>query len=1284
MAWTTYRDEGGLLPADVLEQVVAGEFGGQDPAAFGATARGFSEDVNRAWTEARAHWTSFGLARERLASDESTTSVTREVWLVPFLRVLGFRLLYQSQAARTDDGLTYAISHRVESGDGLPVHLVGIGYPLVKRQPGQMRLSPYATVQEYLNKTEHLWGLVANGAELWILRDSSRVSRPTYLAWDLETMMTAGKYDDFLALYRLCHVSRFPRTVDDGPSSWIERYVGQAEAQGGRIREDLRDGVEQALITLGNGFLTHPANERLREHVRTGRMDATQFHQRLLRLIYRLLFLLVAEERQMLLPADDPRTRAIYEAAYSVEHLRRLAGGPPGQVAGPAGDLWVRLVETFELFVYHPEDSPILPIPPLNGELFGTEALSELRGLQLDNASFVRALRPLTWMTAPHGGLRRIDYAGLDVEELGGIYESLLELGPAFDTTAATPEFLFLVGTDRKATGSYYTRPALVQQLITSVVDPVIADRVRQAPPADRARALLALTICDPACGSGHFLLAAARRVARALAQVWSGEAEPAAEDYQRALHQVIEHCVYGVDKNPLAVDLCKVALWIEGHHVGKPLTFLDHRIRCGDSLVGVFDLGTLSDGVPSAAYVAKTGDVKAVVQRVKRLNAAELQGQLRWAEILDAVTEPANNPRSLAAAYAAMDAIPADDPGGVQAKEAAYQQYRSPDSPWHAAWTAADVWTAAFLAPLTEAAERAVPSTRHVRAALEGRGVPAAVEALATEVVARAQGFHWPLEFPDVWARGGFDIVLGNPPWERIKLQEEEFFRTRAPAIAQAANKAERGRRIAALETEQPALWDAFRGARQTAEAVGVFARASGRFPLGAVGDINTFALFAELGRALVRSHGLMGMVLPTGIATDYTYRDLFGDLVDREQLVSLFDFENREGLFPAVDSRYKFSLLTLSHQPVTHARFAFFLTQVDQLHDRQRTFTLTPADLARVNPNTRTVPVFRTRQDAALTQKIYERVPVLVNDRTGENPWGITFVRMFDMANDSGLFHTRPDDGLLPLYEAKLFHQYDHRWATFDGYQVRDVRLDEKIDPTFAATPRYWVRADDVRARTPDDWSQSWFLGYRRITRATDERTTIASVIPRVGAGDVLALMYSTVPPQLLLVLLGNLNALCLDYVARQKVGSVHLDFFLMKQLPVLPPNAYSSQDLAFLEPRLFELVYSAYDLAGFARDLGHDGPPYAWDLERRCRLRAELDGYYAHLYGLTRDELRYIVDPQDVMGPEFPGETFRALKAHEVAAYGEYRTARLVLEAYDDLAPGFAGRAGQPTAG
>ena len=723
-----------------------------------------------------------------------------------------------------------------------------------------------------------------------------------------------------------------------------------------------------------------------------------------------------------------------------------------------------------------------------------------------------------------------------------------------------------------------------------------------------------------------------------------------------------------------MAVELTKVALWIETVDPGKPLGFLDANICCGDALLGVFDIEALAKGIPEAAYKPLTGDDKPTAKYYATRNRTEQKGQsdlfLRGGKL------PAAAP--LAQARAALRALPEDSPEQIAEKRRRFEATRA-DRLSYAWGEAADLFIAAFLLPKVGGVPSLgqapmVPTTSDIWRALADKQVHPPLVARATEVSRTARAFHWPLEFPDVMASGGFDVVLGNPPWERIKLQEQEFFAALDPEIATAPNAAARGRLIAALAEAEPgtrerALHEAFETAKRLAEASSVFARESGRFPLTGRGDVNTYALFAEHFANLASPRGRAGVIVPTGIATDATTAPFFAALIDGKRLAAIYSFENEDMVFPGIHHAMKFCLLTIkSPEDVKSAEFVFYARNAAALSNQDRRFTLTPEAIARINPNTKTAPVFRARADAELTAKIYGRVPVLIDEAKGAagNPWGVSFSAMFHMSNDSSLFRTAAQlraagfvrEGTdwrngtvryVPLYEAKMIHQFDHRWATYDGTDSRDATETEKQNPDFEPTPRYWVPeteiADRLRAK---NWTRGWLMGWRDITNATNERTVIATAFPRAGVGNKIPLIFpdSQFSPRLVAALVGSLSSLALDFAARQKVGGTTLNFFILFQFPILPPGAYTEPDLAFIVPRVLELTYTSNAMAPFARDLGYEGKPFPWNEDRRAQLRAELDAFYARAYGLTRDELRYILDPEDAMGPGYPSETFRVL--------------------------------------
>ena len=1010
--------------------------------------------------------------------------------------------------------------------------------------------------------------------------------------------------------------------------------------------------------------------------------------------MYRLIFLFVAESRDLLLRPDaDATTAERYRRFYSLSRLRALAEARRGTAHA---DLWEALQVVFRGLGAE-EGQPALGLPALGSFLWSGRAIPDLDVAAVDNRHLLGAVRALS---AVRDGTvtRSVDYRNLGAEELGSIYESLLELHPALDVTTGAFALTTAAGNERKTTGSYYTPTSLINELLDSALDPVLAEA---AAAPDPEAAILALTVLDPACGSGHFLIAAAHRIARRLASVRTGEQEPGPADSRTALRDVIGRCRYGVDVNPMATELCKVSLWMEAVDPGKPLSFLEHRSVCGNSLLGATP-ALMAKGLPDDAFKPLEGDSKKVVVELRKRNHQEAKGQ----RLLDfGGSDRLQTP--LAAAMAALDAIPDADVSGVRAKERSFAELVSSADAAQARLVA-DAWCAAFVvakqpgAPvLTEGVLHRLRRGQHVE--------PALVAAITAE--SERYGFlHLHLAFPGVfrvpdksekptnsqagWS-GGFSVVLGNPPWEQTELAEKEFFAERAPEIAKAAG-ARRKRMIASLADEDPALWAAYLEALHTADGLSHLARSTGRFPLTARGRINTYALFAENMRNLISPSGRCGLIVPSGIATDDTTKYFFADIVEQGSLVSLLDFENAAPIFTGVHRSYKFCLLTLTgakRPAMRGSDFVFFAHATADLTDPERRFMLSADDLALLNPNTRTCPVFRSRRDAELTKAIYRRVPVLVKKGPPErNPWGIAFRQgLFNMTSDSNLFRSAaelegegarleanmfrgPGETIwLPLYEAKMTGFFEHRTADVVLSPTALVRqgqpaplsIEDHCDPSRLAFPRYWVAEGEVTKRTSRRPGQ-WLLQFRDLTSPTNERSLMATIIPVSGVGHTSPLIISHSTASFPLFA----SALCtfiLDFVVRNKLGGLHLVFFIVEQLPVPSPGAFreappwdrESSLFEWLVPRVLELTYTAWDLQGFAADLGYQGPPYRWDGERRPMLRAEIDAAFFHLYGIERDDVDYIMD------------TFPIVRRKDEKAHGEYRTKRLILECYDAMA-------------
>ncbi len=1291
------RVEGGLLPPESLREIASQKARHQADEDYRISrSLQLKDELGRFWHIARDLWKLYQLKRRRTDLDQQ--KVTTE-FLVSFFRdVLGYYDL-QTMSGASAEGRHFAITHRGADGQ-IPILFVSHRYELDRAEArfgdeGRRR-SPANLLQEYLNADERAqWGIVSNGGLVRLLRDNPSLTRPAYIECDLELMLTDEIYADFTAMWLLLHDSRLRGEEKQAGGTIMEQWRLQAHATGERALVHLREGVTEALRLLGSGFLAHQANDGLRDRVAGGTLSAQTYYQQLLRLVYRFLFLFTVEDRDLLFPPGvQPESRRVYAEGYSLAMLREraLRRGQDEQHS----DLWQGIQIVFRGLAGDLAVQEALGVPALDG-LFAEGQCPDLEDAYIGNTYLLRAIRALAYFKT-ESGLARINYRDMDTEELGSVYEGLLELHPQFQVEMRPWTFAFLSdvadvgarGSERKSTGSYYTPTSLVEELIKSALEPVMAKAVADHPENPR-QAILDLKVIDPACGSGHFLLAAARRMAAEIARFESDGAVPDEQARRHALREVVQYCIHGVDKNPLAVELCRAALWMETIEPGKPLSFLDAHIQWGDSLIGLRDPSVLEEGIPMDAYKALTGDQPEAERELKRRNKTSVSDvQLNFFEPA-AVPEPEETEVD-------VESMPEETLADVAVKRAQWLASRGRRK-WTDARDAADLYVAAFFLRKRLENIDLVPVNQDLaRLAHKQPGRPGVLE--VARRMAEKQGFlHWHLAFPQVAKRGGFDVVLGNPPWERVKLQEQEFFASRSREIAEAPNKAARDRLIRALgrpnaTPSERLLLQAFEQSKRAAEASSLFIRTAGRYPLTGTGDVNTYAVFSELFLNLVSATGRAGLIVPTGISTDDSTKALFAEISSSKRVASLFSFENEEFIFPSVHHAFRFCLLTLTGTETQIERpvFVFFARQPEQIYEKDRRFTLSPDEISLINPNTRTCPVLRSTADAELAKKLYARVPVLLHEgQTSGNPWKISLLTMFHMSADSGMFRTseqldvaelkggplldRRGITWLPLYEAKMVHQYDHRYNTYNqaGTGVLDVDVDRKQNPQYEILPRYWVEQGAVLSHlTGRGWSRSWLYGFRSIARSTDERTAIGTVIPAwsVGHKVLLAMFGDEITPQLMACWAANFNSLVFDYLIRQKVGGTDLGFFQVKQIPMLPPSAYEGQEIQFVTDRILELVYTSESLRSFAEDLGYLGAPFSWDPDRRAVLRAELDAFYACKYGLSRDELRFILDPSDAYGMDYPSQTFRVLRENEVKELGEYRTQRLVLEAWERL--------------
>ena len=1362
MDYTSIHVYGHLLSDDILNSVERDStLIGNREQDFGIDSR-VSQAIDYAWSSLRNDWRFF---KERsLLNDPYGTRRSRDL-MERFLANLGYHLERQTSFININ-GKGHDITYLCEDLGNLPVIVVGdkTGDAAIdtldkcsldfRAKGDRQRKSPHATMLEYLNNTENVYGIVANGQTIRLLRNTGQLVKLTYIEFDLRRMLDEDKYTEFCLLFRLLHASRFRVYGDD--ACIFENWFNMSIASGNRIRDGLSDAVKKTMEIIGQAAIIGegPGNDNLRQAILNKAFTSRQFNKELIHFIYRLLFLFIIEERNLVYQIPESsdadygklcRLQDIYKKYYAASRFRNLSELIYLQDRRYQ-DLWQSLMDTFRLF--EPAGfGEKLGIKPLGGLLFDDDTLHYLKACSIDNEQFLQAFRALNEFIDDRGNRVKINYSSLDVEEFGSVYEGILEMQP-YVNSAPTPagwEFGYVGGLDRKSTSSYYTRPDLVQSLIRTTLEPVIKEKIAQYQTREeQVKALLAMKVCDAASGSGHIALAMARTLAWYVCSIRTGEDNPASLDYREALREVIQKCVYAVDFNPDAVELCKVVLWIEGYCAGMPLSFLDHHIRCGNSVVGITDLDVLLKGVPKEAFCSEDREV---LRQIKALNNEALDE----IKVLEADAEVSGSSGNLFTSEPMLERIDSEQIGlATKVKEITAlpestlleeltKQRRWEDlmkSPRvECLRRACDIYTYAFYKQFTQsdiaagedlfAPSVSIPYTKTVYRALEeikhlderNSEFKPLDDNFKNEVLATSRKyrfFHWCVEFPEVFANdGGFDVMCGNPPWDKIKVEDKKWFESHGRSdIVNAGTAAQRKQAIKNLPHTDPELYQEYCQAQLDAEAMSRFVRFGGRFELTATGDIDLYPLFAEL--CLTFSKEAWGLVLPTGIAVNDTNKAFFAKLIDENRLVSLYDFENREALFD-IHRMFKFCLLTAGKAQTAPRTVSggFYLTRLDHLLDPNRIYALKTSDFALLNPNTKTCPVFRTSRDASLTSKIYKNSSILWDEQSNINPWGVRFGSMFHMSNDSSIFKTFNElvavgavlnsnkfytkEGIVyvPLYEGKMIWHYNHHYGTWPTIGERPNSIDSPAasrmaDPNDSIIPWYWVPLTEVKNReikTNSDgdiiweWKHSWLMGYRGICRSVDVRTFIVSLIPAdFGIGNSSTILYIDGAVKTALAL-ATASSLPFDYAARQKVGGINMNSFFVKQFPVLPFDTIPADLQWEITRRVAELTYFNHDLDGWAQELFDEltdeqklelpqlgeQKPFIFDPDRRAVLQAELDAIIGHLYGLNTEDMRYILDPEDVCGPGCINETFRVLKDNEIRQYGEYRTKRLVMDAW-----------------
>ncbi|MDD4428675.1 MAG: N-6 DNA methylase [Paludibacter sp.] len=1250
--------------------------------SFGDDVKKVDEDIATSFELLRERWEEI---RSKLLEDQFDTTQLRDKWIKPFLSILGFEPVYNPHNLKNDAGLEYNIPYRGWDSEEAPlIHMVHSSADFDSRDKNNRthaNKSPHDMLQQFLNTSQHSWAILINGRKVRILRDFFHSITKGFIEFDIEGIFETANTEQFRILYRMMHSSRFigqfekQADEEEKQTCLLEQFHIKSKETGVQVGENLRKQVRLAIETLGNGFAENLNPDDFDE------AKVKKFYSETLNIIYRLLFLLFAEQKGWL-----PVKNAIYARTYSINALRERAEKAEYSYDNNE-DLWEGLKVTFRLvtkgYTFPNGDN----INAFGGQLFSDERIYHIKS-PLKNKHLLKAIDALCFFTEKQ--LKsKINYATLAIDELGSVYESLLDYEPRLlqenteinGRNCKRGEFVLDDrSTERKTTGSYYTDSRLVAQLIDSALVPVIENALKDKTTDEAKRAaLLDLKIADIACGSGAFLIAALEKMGEYLSLIGKEEGEkPTEQELRHAKREVLQNCIYGVDLNPMAVELAKFSLWITASMPNFPLSFLDHKLKCGNSLVGATpDL--IKKGIPVEAFNPVTLDDKDVCTDLKKRVKKELEAKGRidrgiqtgfdfrvttvieteeeaeqYLHILHSQQEDAEEVENVALEY-----------------QAVYKALRE-----NTDWKLADTWTAAFFIQKDDL-NKIYPTNLTLQNIKQGNAID---EELEDEILALAHKyrfFHWHLEFPEVFDKGGFDCILGNPPWERIKLQEKEFFKSFESSIVKAKTKSKRANAIERLEQNNPAVYKLFIDEKRFSEAFSQFLKNSGQYNLSAVGDLNTYPVFLENSLELKNQNGRNGLIIPSGIATDSQFCGLFSHLILKRKLVSLFDFENRGGkYFPTLHTKTKYCLITLTNNHSQRAVFGFYLNFISDLYKKNRLFSLTNEEFKTLNPNTLTCPIFKTSTDADIVKKIYSKYPILYNN-DGTKEYEVNISEMFHMSLDSNKFIEINEDNAnnndyVFLYEGKMINLFNSRYSSAffseNEEALRGVNTQSSIEdlknPKFNIAPRFLVQKFEI----PDKYnSNKWFVVLRKVSDVMNERTLISSIVPFSAVGNSLQTVISSSTNELV-SFYANTTTFAFDYILRQKLGGKNIAQFVINQLPfinvvtlqnsIIVIDKCSKNSFEHIKRIVLELTYTTDTLNVFANDLGYIGEPFIWDEEKRFQLKCELDAIYGHLYGLTRDEFDYIL------------ETFPIVKRKDIEKYDTYRTKDTILQLYDEM--------------
>ena len=1290
LTFPTIEVVGGLLSPDIVARVA-------EPASDAATRKAYGipeglelrDEIARAFRMAEAQWSRFDdghIANPALAN----------TFVPDFLKsVFGFDDLAPVPPVRLGERV-FPIGHAAGGGK-VPMVVAPATDPGRQRTgldvlherfaDGGRRRSATQLLQEYLNADEAcLWGIATDGRTLRLMRDNLSLTRPAHVDVDLTKMFRDRVYSDFSALWLLIHRSRFGLDGSVPSDCPLERWREQGKEQGVAARENLRAGVEAALALLGQGAIEHPDNVALRDALASGVLSPQGFYEELLGVVYRLIFLFAAEDRDLLHPPETPEAaRRAYAAGYAVGRLRERAVHRTSW--NRHHDAWDGLRAVFRALIH---GAPAVGLPGLGG-LFDPGRTPNLDGARIGNRPLMEAIFRLAWIRPQGQSLARVNWRDMQTEELGSVYEGLLELIPEVNVEARTFGFRAIsgaAGSERKSSGSYYTPDALVRLVLDKTLDPLL-DQAAARP--DPVEAILNLTVLDPACGSGHFLLGAARRMAGRIVALEDPAAAGAAstDAFQHALRRVVSRCIYGVDRNPLAVELCKVALWIEALEPGRPLSFLDHRIVCGDSLIGVFDLSVLHDGIPDEAYKPLDGDDREVANHYKAKNKREMAERDRVEGGFGFARQ-----KDLARDLAALADMPEETVEQVADKRSRFEELTRQGG---AAWTldrACDLWTSAFFARKVKGGKVAGSDGLPRRGAetvatsgtpgelLRGRQPFGLLTNAVAELACHYRFFHWPIAFADAMGRGGFDVVLGNPPWETMSPDYKEFFSTYDSDVRFMAPPDQRA--AVARLLEHPGIAAKWERYCRDLYAVVHFMKASGRYRLFAPGnlgkgDFNVYRMFVETALAAARHHGVAAQFVPEGLYNGANATAIRKDLFDHFRLTKLGGFENtKEIWFKRVDSRTKFCLYVAWKSGRTD-RFAaaFRINTMERLQDfaSGKSLSIPVPVVAEFSPDAMAVMEFAAQSEIDVCAKMYGLYP-----KFGAEIEGLPFrhyMAEVHMGNDRGLFSE--DEKGLPVFEGRMIDAYDYRAKGYVSGRGRSAVWEDL--PFGSAAKRIQPQWRILPDSMPDKLAgriNRYRIGFGDVASPTNQRGLCAALVPPLLiCGDKVPTIIISTNDRDHLLWLGVANALAMDFLVRKKV-SLKMSYTVMDSLP-FPRDFDATPSSEEIARRVCALCAVGPEMKAFREAAVKAGilrsvDDVVEDPARRAVLAGEVDVLVARdVYGLTRDEMLYMLDPANILGENCSVETFKALRNREIREFGEYRTQRLILEAWDRVKSG-----------